>query len=286
MGIYKAVEFNTQTKLIDIVPFFDPSLVFPNTVAPANQNLAAGALVSLVNVGGVTKVINAFALNGSIAPAIGFVLTPVLVGQPATVFTVGYYIEPGSFVIGNVGQIVYLSTTVPGQVTLTAPTLPDLIQLVGVIVAVDISGSATISWSFDQAIVSALDLYGSGPYGSGFYGGSGGGSSGGGNPPTILSGSADAINPHMTAKYLVTTVGVDSMTIAAPTIGTDDGVTISITNGSSASHTVTFTGGTLRSGAAGVTTATFAAFSGSSFTFYAYQGVWYVLSQNLMASYS
>jgi hypothetical protein len=42
----------------------------------------------------------------------------------------------------------------------------------------------------------------------------------------------------------------------------------------------------LRSGGAGVTTATFAAFPGSSFTFYAYQGVWYVKSQNLMASYS
>lgn len=110
--------------------------------------------------------------------------------------------------------------------------------------------------------------------------------SSGGGVPTILSGGTDAINPHVSARYIVTTPGVDSMTIVAPTVGTDDGVTITITNGSSASHTVTFTSGTLRSGNAGVTTATFGAFPGSSFTFYAYQGVFYVQSQNLMASYS
>jgi hypothetical protein len=110
-------------------------------------------------------------------------------------------------------------------------------------------------------------------------------SSGGGLVPTILSGGTDAINPHVSARYIVTTPGVDSMSIVAPAVGADDGVTITITNGSSASHTVTFTSGTLRSGNAGVTTATFGAFPGSSFTFYAYQGVWFVESQNLMASY-
>jgi hypothetical protein len=110
--------------------------------------------------------------------------------------------------------------------------------------------------------------------------------SSGSGPATILSGGTDAINPHASASYIVTTPGVDSMSIVAPTVGTDDGVTITITNGSSASHTVTFTGGTLRSGGAGVTTATFGGFPGSSFTFYAHQGVWFVQSQNLMASYS
>jgi hypothetical protein len=104
--------------------------------------------------------------------------------------------------------------------------------------------------------------------------------------PVVLSGGTDAINPHVSATYIVTTAGVDSMTIAAPTVTTDDGVIITITNGSSASHTGTFSGGTLRSGAAGVTTATFGAHPGSSFTFYAYQGVWYVKSQNLMASFT
>ena len=104
--------------------------------------------------------------------------------------------------------------------------------------------------------------------------------------PTTFTGGTDAIDPHTTARYIVMTAGVDSMTIAAPTATTDDGVTISVTNGSSASHTITFTGGTLRSGNAGVTTATFGAFPGSTFTFYAYQGVWYALSQNLMASFT
>lgn len=106
------------------------------------------------------------------------------------------------------------------------------------------------------------------------------------SPINLLAGGADAINPHTAATYLITHSGVDSITIAAPTVGTDDGIVINVTSNTPASHTITFTGGTLRSGSAGVTTVTFAAFAGSSVSFYAYQGVWYVLSQNLIASYT
>jgi hypothetical protein len=106
------------------------------------------------------------------------------------------------------------------------------------------------------------------------------------SPIVALVGSTDALNPHAPGTYVVKTVGVDAMTIIAPTVTTDDGKVIKVTNGTSASHTITFTGGTLRSGGAGVTTATFGAFPGSSVELMAYQGAWYAMAQNLMASYS
>jgi hypothetical protein len=104
--------------------------------------------------------------------------------------------------------------------------------------------------------------------------------------PIVLSGGTDAINPHISATYMVTTAGVDAMTIAAPTVTTDDGIVIKITTNTAASHTLVGTGGTLRTGSAGVTTATFAAFAGSSIELMAWQGNWYVMAQNLIASYA
>jgi hypothetical protein len=158
MGIYKAVVFNTTTDLIDVVGAFDPTLVFPNTVAIANQNLAAGALVSFKDIGGAAQVINAFALNSQIAPAMGFVLTAVAPGQPATVFTVGNYFASG-FVVANIGQTVYLSAVTPGQPTLVAPVAPNLVQVVGTVVAVS-AGVATISFSSSQSITGVVTSVG------------------------------------------------------------------------------------------------------------------------------
>jgi hypothetical protein len=159
LPLYEAVAFNTTTNLIDIIGVFPPSLVYPNTVAEANQNLAAGALVSLVDIGGTVQVINAFALNSQISPAVGFVLTAVAPGQPATVFTVGNYLVSGSFTVANIGQTVYLSAVTPGQPTLTAPNPPNLIQTVGTIVAVS-AGVATISFSSSQSVTGVVTSVG------------------------------------------------------------------------------------------------------------------------------
>jgi hypothetical protein len=104
--------------------------------------------------------------------------------------------------------------------------------------------------------------------------------------PIVLSGGTDAINPHTPATYVVTTVGVDAMTLAAPTVTTDDGVVIKVTTSTNAAHTITFTGGTLRPGTAAVTTANFASFRGSSIELMAWQGNWYVMAQNNIASYT
>jgi hypothetical protein len=104
--------------------------------------------------------------------------------------------------------------------------------------------------------------------------------------PIVLSGGTDAINPHTPATYVVTTPGVDAMTLAAPTVTTDDGVVIKVTIGTDAAHTITFTGGTLQPGTAAVTTANFASFAGSSIELMAYQGAWFVMAANNIASYT
>jgi len=106
------------------------------------------------------------------------------------------------------------------------------------------------------------------------------------SPVNVLSGGTDAINPHTAATYIVTTPGVDAMTLAAPTPTTDDGKIIKVTLSTNAAHTITCTGGTLRPGTASVTTVNFASFRGSSIELMAYQGLWYVMAQNLIASYT
>lgn len=101
-----------------------------------------------------------------------------------------------------------------------------------------------------------------------------------------INTAAYAINPHTAATYIVLTAGVNTMTLAAPTVTTDDGKVIKVTLGTSAAHTITCTGGTMRCGTAAVTTINFASFYGSSVELMAYQGLWYVMAQNLVASYS
>lgn len=103
--------------------------------------------------------------------------------------------------------------------------------------------------------------------------------------PVVLSGGSDAINPHVSATYMVTTAGVDAMTITAPTVTTDDGLLITVETSTNAAHTLTFTGGTLRPGTAAVTTVNFLSFRGSSVTIMAWQGNWYVKAANV-ASYT
>jgi hypothetical protein len=76
------------------------------------------------------------------------------------------------------------------------------------------------------------------------------------------------------------------MTIAAPTVTTDDGVVIKITLGTSAAHTLTCGSTSLRCGTATITTVNFASYYGSSIELMAYQGLWYVMAQNNIASFT
>lgn len=98
--------------------------------------------------------------------------------------------------------------------------------------------------------------------------------------PTLITANG-AINPHASAWYLFTKAGVAAMTLAAPTAGTDDGVTIELTNTTTDQDTVTATG-LFADGAATVNLATWPAHAGGTLIIRAYNGLWYLLSNNLV----
>lgn len=93
----------------------------------------------------------------------------------------------------------------------------------------------------------------------------------------VLSGSTDAVPTTVSTTYIVTTAGVDAMTLAAPTATTYDGTIITISSTTTNAHTLTATG-LLQTGTASVNVATFAAQKGAGLTLLAYQGKWQVLS--------
>lgn len=97
-----------------------------------------------------------------------------------------------------------------------------------------------------------------------------------------LTGTTDAIPPHVSCTYTVNTAAVDAMTLAAPTAGNQDaggdsGRVIVIVSGTNFAHTLTATG-LLGTGTASVNLATFAAFSGAGLTLRAHKGKWLVLA--------
>lgn len=96
-------------------------------------------------------------------------------------------------------------------------------------------------------------------------------------PITLLTGVADAINPHVAGNYIIKTAAADLMTLAAPTPGVDDGLSIAIFSDTLFAHTLTATA-LLANGTALKTTATFAAFRGAGIMLRAFNGVWQVIS--------
>jgi len=93
--------------------------------------------------------------------------------------------------------------------------------------------------------------------------------------PTLLIGSADAINPHVSGNYIIKTAGVNAMTLGAPTVGADDNLNIQLWSDTTNAHTLTATS-LLANGTALKTTATFAAFRGAGLGLRAFNGVWQV----------
>jgi hypothetical protein len=94
---------------------------------------------------------------------------------------------------------------------------------------------------------------------------------------TTLTGTADAINPHIAGNYIVDTGQADLMTLAAPTAEVDDGLSIAIYSDTNFAHTVTATS-LFANGTALKTTATFAAFRGAGMILRAIDGVWHIVS--------
>lgn len=149
--------------------------------------------------------------------------------------------------IAHIGKAAYFSDD--NTITLTAGT-----TYAGVIAAVDENGNVWVDIS--QAVRQ---------------------SSNAGKDFVALSGAADAINPHVSASYIVTTAGVDAMTLAAPTAGVDDGLEIIVSSGGAHAHTIT-AAGLFNTGTASVNLATFAAYAGAGVQLRAYNGKWNVIS--------
>jgi hypothetical protein len=92
-------------------------------------------------------------------------------------------------------------------------------------------------------------------------------------PITVLSGTADVIQPHISGNYVVNTGSADGITLTAPTSGVDDGVGINIVSNTAYAHTLTATG-LLQTGASGTGVLTMAADAGCTICLRAYQGKW------------
>lgn len=96
-------------------------------------------------------------------------------------------------------------------------------------------------------------------------------------PITVLTGTADAINPHVAGNYIINSSSADAITLAAPTAGVDDGLSIAIyVQSVSLAHTITATS-LFAAGVALKSTCTPAQFAGAGVSLRAYNGLWHVI---------
>jgi hypothetical protein len=96
---------------------------------------------------------------------------------------------------------------------------------------------------------------------------------------TLLTGTTDAINPHIAGNYIIDTGSADAITLTAPTAEVDDNLSINIWSDTNFAHVVTATA-LFANGTALKTTATFAAFRGAGMTLRAVDGVWHVIASS------
>lgn len=94
---------------------------------------------------------------------------------------------------------------------------------------------------------------------------------------TQLSGTTDAINPHVSGNYMIKTGSADAITLGAPTAGLDDNLSIGIYSDTAFAHTVTLPSALFAPGTALKTVCTFPAFRGAGITLRAFNGVWQVI---------
>lgn len=102
-------------------------------------------------------------------------------------------------------------------------------------------------------------------------------------PLVLLSGTTDAINPHVAGNYLIDTAGVDAITIGAPTAEVDDGLSINIWSDSNNAHTITAPSAIIAAGVALKTVITFPAFKGAGVSLRAIDGNWHIVGQGFTA---
>ncbi len=104
-----------------------------------------------------------------------------------------------------------------------------------------------------------------------------------GAPLTILSGTTDAINPHVAGNYLIDTGQIDAITLGAPTSELDDNLSINIWSDSAFAHTITCPAAIIAAGVALKTVITLPAFKGAGVTLRAIDGNWHIVGQGFTA---
>ena len=95
-----------------------------------------------------------------------------------------------------------------------------------------------------------------------------------------LSGTTDAINPHVPGNYVIDTGSADAITIGTPTAEVDDGLSINIWSDSAFAHTVTAPSAIIAGGVALKTVITFTAFRGAGVSLRAMDGAWHVVGMS------
>lgn len=125
------------------IPKLDGNGQFPATMMPigigaathvgtATELLAAGDFVQVYDVAGVKSIRKASAAAGSPRAADGFVIAGVANAAPATVYTSGHNGAVSGIAAVDIGRPVFLSPTVPGGFTFTAPSVAgQLLQKIG-----------------------------------------------------------------------------------------------------------------------------------------------------------
>lgn len=100
---------------------------------------------------------------------------------------------------------------------------------------------------------------------------------GGVKSPAVAYAASGAISLYSHTAVL-TKAGVDVMTLAVPTATTHDGMIITVVSSTAQAHTVTATTVGFNAGDTASDVGTFGGAIGDGFSFVAYQGEWYVLT--------
>lgn len=96
--------------------------------------------------------------------------------------------------------------------------------------------------------------------------------------PTQLTGTSDAINPHVSGNYIIATGSADAITLGVPTAGADDNLTINFWSDTLYAHTITCPSAVIAGGDQVVKAAiTLKAFRGAGVCLRAWNGTWQVI---------
>ena len=98
---------------------------------------------------------------------------------------------------------------------------------------------------------------------------------------TVLSGSADPL--PFPGNVVVTTAGVNGMTLATPTPGIDDGKRVIVVSTTANAHTITAASNKI---SPSHNVATFSTTLGSNVELLAYNGIWYPMGTSLGVTFA